>query len=348
MRGVLEVDSTREAARASRIASWVLIAFGSVLALVSLSLRIFYQRNVARPLHRALDSARALASSRAGHVEAVQALAGGNLDHGFTPVPLPEVDMSGVAHDEAGDLLQSVAELAESQRSFDEAFAKMTEALRSSNLAERERDWLKSSQNELNTVMRGEQDLAVLSQRLLDFLARLLGARVGALYVDEGQGAGVCLLAGYGLVLERHPQRVVAGEGLAGQAIRDGKRVLVGAAPPGLPGNQFGPGQRGAVRGAGDAFAAWAQYGGGDGAGRLPRVQRERAGLRRPEPGGHGDRAGSEYHPPAHGRLAGGNGAAGGGIAGAAGRAPAKQFGAGGARRSAGTAARGNPARQRL
>ena len=233
VRGVLEVNSTREAASATRIASWVLMALGAVLLLVAVALRVFYQRNVAQPLHRALDSARALASSRAGHVEAVQAVAGGNLDHDFTPAPLPQVDMGGVAHDEAGDLLLSVAGLAESQRAFDEAFARMTEALRASRLAQRERDWLKSSQNELNTVMRGEQELAVLGQGLLDFVAGLLQARVGALYVDEGQGAGMCLLAAHGLAKERHPARIVPGEGVAGQAVRDGKQALVTAVPPG-------------------------------------------------------------------------------------------------------------------
>lgn len=233
VRGVLEVDSTREAASATRIASWVLMAVGSLLVLVAVALRLFYQRNVARPLHRALDAARALAESRAGHVEAVQAVAGGNLEHDFTPAPLPQLELAGVAHDEAGDLLLSVAGLAESQRSFDESFARMTEALRASNLSERERDWLKSSQNELNTVMRGEQELSVLGQRVLDFVAGLLGARVGALYVDEGQGTGMCLLAGFSLVGDRHPTRVVPGDGLAGQAILDGKRVMVGAVPPG-------------------------------------------------------------------------------------------------------------------
>ncbi len=233
VRGVLEVDSTREAASATRIASWVLMAVGSMLVLVAVALRVFYQRNVARPLHRALDAARALAESRAGHVEAVQAVADGNLEHDFAPSPLPQLEIAGVAHDEAGDLLLSVAGLAESQRSFDEAFGKMTEALRASNLSERERDWLKSSQNELNTVMRGEQELPVLGQRVLDFLAGRLGARVGALYVDEGQGAGMRLLAGYGLAPERHPACVVPGDGLAGQAVRDGKRVVLGEAPPG-------------------------------------------------------------------------------------------------------------------
>ncbi|WP_170298841.1 response regulator [Massilia eburnea] len=233
VRGVLEVDSTREAASATRIASWVLMTVGSVLVLVAVALRVFYQRNVARPLHRALDAARALAESRAGHVEAVQAVAGGNLEHDFAPAPLPQLDLAGVAHDEAGDLLLSVAGLAESQRRFDASFARMTQALRASDVSERERDWLKSSQNELNTVMRGEQELPGLGQRVLDFMAGLMGARVGALYVDEGQGAGMCLLAGFGLTRDRHPARVVPGEGLAGQAIRDGRRVLAGDVPSG-------------------------------------------------------------------------------------------------------------------
>ncbi|MGW8390598.1 response regulator [Pseudoduganella sp. HUAS MS19] len=233
VRGVLEVNSTREVASATRIVSWVLAAFCAVLVLVAVALRVFYQRNVAQPLHRALASARALADSRAGHVAAVQAVASGDLGHDFAPGPLPQLDLAGVAHDEAGDLLLSVAALAESQRSFDQAFARMTEALRASNIAERARDWLKSSQNELNTVMRGEQELAVFGQRILDFLAQRLEARVGALYVDEGLGAGMCLLAGYGLAQERHAARVVPGEGLAGQAIRDGRRMLVSEAPPG-------------------------------------------------------------------------------------------------------------------
>lgn len=233
VRGVLEVNSTREAASAARIASWVVIALVAILLLVAVALRVFYQRNVARPLHRALDSARTLASSRAGHVDAVQAVAGGNLDHDFTPAPLPQLDLHGVAHDEAGDLLHSVAALAEAQRSFDEAFARMTQALRDSSLAERERDWLKSSQNELNTVMRGEQELAAMGQRILTFVAERLGARIGALYADEGQGQGMRLLAGYGLAQGQHPALVVPGEGLAGQALRDGKRMLVGEAPQG-------------------------------------------------------------------------------------------------------------------
>lgn len=233
VRGVLEVNSTREAASAARIASWVVIALGAILVLLAVALRVFYQRNVARPLHRALDAARALAASRAGHVAAVQAVAGGNLEHGFTPAPLPPLDLQGVAHDEAGDLLHSVAALAEAQRSFDQAFAQMTQALRDSNLAERERDWLKSSQNELNTVMRGEQELAAMGQRILTFVAERLGARVGALYADEGQGQGMRLLAGYGLAQGQHPALVVPGEGLAGQAVRDGRRMLVAEAPPG-------------------------------------------------------------------------------------------------------------------
>ncbi|MCE3262414.1 MAG: sensor histidine kinase response receiver, 1 [Pseudoduganella sp.] len=233
VRGVLEVNSTREAASAARIASWVLMALGATLVLVAVALRIFYQRNVARPLHRALDSARALADSRMGHVGAVQAVAGGNLDHDYTPAPLPQMDLQGVAHDEAGDLLQSVAALAEVQRSFDLAFAQMTEALRASSLSERERDWIKSGQNELNTVMRGEQELAVLGERILGYVAERLGARVGALYADEGQGQGMRLLAGYGLAQGQHPALIVPGEGLAGQALRDGKRMLVGEAPPG-------------------------------------------------------------------------------------------------------------------
>ena len=235
VRGVLEVNSTREVASASRIVSWVLMTLGTIMLLMTVFLRVFYQRNVARPLHRALDAARALTESRSGHVAAVQAVADGNLEHDFVPAPLPEVDMATVAHDEVGDLLTSVAGMGKVQRSFDEAFAKMTRALRDNNAMERERDWLKSGQNELNMVMRGEQELAVLGERLLAYMAERLGARVGALYVDDGQGKvqSMRLLAGYGLPPDGHPEILEPGQGLAGQAIRSGKQIMLGEVPAG-------------------------------------------------------------------------------------------------------------------
>ena len=231
VRGVLEIDSTREVASAARIVSWVLMALGAILVATAVALRVFYQRNVAAPLHRALDAARALATSRSGHVAAVQAVADGNLDHEFVPAPLPQIEVGASAHDEVGDLLQSVAGMGQVQRSFDEAFVKMTHALRASSNAERERDWLKSGQNELNNVMRGELELAELGQRLLRYVAERIGARVGALYVDDG--GGMQLLAGYGLAQDTHPAMLHPGQGVAGQAMLDRRMVLLDEAPPG-------------------------------------------------------------------------------------------------------------------
>ncbi|WP_050409436.1 response regulator [Massilia sp. NR 4-1] len=233
VRGVLEVQSSREVASAARVVTMTLATLGAIMLLIAIFLRVFYQRNIARPLHAALDSARSLTASSSEQVAAVQAIAAGDLDATLTPTVLPVIPREALSHDEAGEVLQSVLDMAAVQRSFDQAFASMTEALRASRAAGQARDWLKSGQNDISTLLRGEPELAAMAERILSYLAQRLGASVGILYLLEEDKPRMERVAGYALAADgAYPQSVAAGEGLIGQAMREQRTLCVSDVPP--------------------------------------------------------------------------------------------------------------------
>ncbi len=75
--------------------------------------------------------------------------------------------------------------------------------------------WVRSGLMGLSDEIRGDLRLDELGPRVLAYLARRLGARVGAAYVSDGHGTfrrfGAYALSGTG------PERIAAGEGLVGQ-----------------------------------------------------------------------------------------------------------------------------------
>jgi len=85
--------------------------------------------------------------------------------------------------------------------------------------------WLKATQAGLSTRMQGELSHARLSENVLTFLAQHLDAKVGALYVLEGE-TSYRRAGGYALdPTVAGPELVRLGEGLVGQAARE-DRVL--------------------------------------------------------------------------------------------------------------------------
>ncbi|MDM8569806.1 hypothetical protein QUF50_09935, partial [Thiotrichales bacterium HSG1] len=49
-----------------------------------------------------------------------------------------------------------------------------------------ESNWLKTGQTELNEIMRGEQDLHVLTQNIINYLATYVNAQIGIFFLAEG------------------------------------------------------------------------------------------------------------------------------------------------------------------
>ncbi|MGM3422800.1 response regulator [Pseudomonas benzopyrenica] len=92
--------------------------------------------------------------------------------------------------------------------------------------------WFRSGQNQLSEAVIGQATLAPLGQSILQFLARYLGAAVGALYVRLDDGS-LERVADYALDDEgrRRRQRLALGEGLAGQAVLEGRVVALDQLP---------------------------------------------------------------------------------------------------------------------
>ncbi len=92
--------------------------------------------------------------------------------------------------------------------------------------------WFRSGQNQLSEAVIGQTALGALGQSILQFLARYLGAAAGALYVRLDDGS-LERVADYALDDEgrRRRQRLAPGEGLAGQAVLEGRSVALDQLP---------------------------------------------------------------------------------------------------------------------
>ena len=104
--------------------------------------------------------------------------------------------------------------------------------MRRTTLARRREEWLQKGQVGLSAAVIGDQPLEQLGNGILEFLAGYLGAVAGAIFV--GTGDVYRRSATYGVpegadVAVRFRKR----EGLLGQAVADGRSMLVGEVPDG-------------------------------------------------------------------------------------------------------------------
>ena len=90
--------------------------------------------------------------------------------------------------------------------------------------------WVRSAQASLGLRIQGEQRLETLGERVLEFLAARVGARVGAVYLCEADG--LVRVAGYALPPDA-PATIGNGEGLLGQAAKDNRLLHVTQVPDG-------------------------------------------------------------------------------------------------------------------
>lgn len=87
-------------------------------------------------------------------------------------------------------------------------------------------DWLKTGQNQLNEVMRGEQDIIALSQNILNYLAGYLTLQIGAFYLADSKQT-FKLTSSFAYTKRGNIQtEFQLGEGLIGQAALERKSIL--------------------------------------------------------------------------------------------------------------------------
>lgn len=105
------------------------------------------------------------------------------------------------------------------------------------SLAERQQqtltdDWLKSGQNRLGEMMRGNQELHPLATTTITFLAEWLHSPVASLYLfDDKKSRRLQLQGSYARQQSELPPSFALREGLVGQAAADRRTLLLNAIP---------------------------------------------------------------------------------------------------------------------
>ncbi|MFA6153511.1 response regulator [Mesorhizobium sp.] len=104
--------------------------------------------------------------------------------------------------------------------------------MRRATLARRREEWLQSGQVGLASAIIGDQQVEQLGNSILEFLAGYLGAVAGALFV--GSGEVYRRASTYGVPTDaKVPLQFSRREGLLGQAVSDGRSMLVADVPDG-------------------------------------------------------------------------------------------------------------------
>ncbi|MGB5157232.1 response regulator [Desulfobacterium sp. N47] len=111
------------------------------------------------------------------------------------------------------------------------AFNNMTRALKENKINEQKQNWLKTGKAELGERIRGEQDLAVLAQKIIEYLCIRLDAKIGALYLVQNKNM-LQLTGGYACKKRNEiPDKFEFGEGLVGEAARQKESIIINNVP---------------------------------------------------------------------------------------------------------------------
>ncbi|MGK5090633.1 response regulator [Deltaproteobacteria bacterium TL4] len=132
-----------------------------------------------------------------------------------------------------GDYSLTVVPLSE-QDHLGNAIAAMTYSLREYAEANKKQNWLKSGQAKISETMRGEQSLETLTQNIINFLCRYVGAEIGVLYLVEN-ASHLKMYGKYGYTpMKGLPSEFKLGESLVGQVAQEKKSMMLSAIPENL------------------------------------------------------------------------------------------------------------------
>lgn len=109
------------------------------------------------------------------------------------------------------------------------ALNRMAESLETTFNDLNNRNWLQTGAVNLNDAIRGERDLSKLADKLISTFTNYLNAPIGAIYIIDNDSS--FRLAG-SYATTNAPDRVIIGEGLIGEVIKNKKPVIVHDLPP--------------------------------------------------------------------------------------------------------------------
>ncbi|WP_243372389.1 response regulator [Geotalea sp. SG265] len=214
----------------SRIGWFIVMVLFAVTA--GFIMASYITRSIVRPITAILDALLVMSGSSMEKSRLAEGIASGDLSRDLPDTPPIQVDRSTIQRDETGDLTRAVCNLEESQLSLDGAFRRMTDSLRHNRQVEQDLDWLKTGQNELNALLRGEQAMAEMAEKVLAFLARYLDCGVGTFYFHDTRENMLRIVATYAFTRRKNlNDRLGLGEGIAGQAARERKMICLANVP---------------------------------------------------------------------------------------------------------------------
>lgn len=220
----------------------IVIGLAIAVSLLAAIMAFIITRSIESPLRRVLDALLKHQESAKEKSRLVEAIANGNLNQEVTIAQPLDIPVDKLSKDETGLLLSAVVGMSTVQSALDQSFARMTATLRQNREQEtlyREqetiRDWFRSGQNQLNTILRGDKSIGELTQRTLTFLTEYIGAKVGVFYLYEEAESTIRIASSYAIPLSKLKSERIqpAEEGLAGQAVLMRKRICLKSAPPG-------------------------------------------------------------------------------------------------------------------
>lgn len=187
-RSVIELK--KDADERYRIAFLFLLCITMGTMLAGFAVTYWQVRSITIPLHTALRIARTVAD--------------GNLD--------THLDVQG--EDETAQLLRSLME--------------MNTSLLNSRIAAQDRDWIKSSHNDLYRLMRSGHEVQSMTEKILSYVVERVDAQIGSFYLHDEHGQNLHLVASCGLPkktrIER--ERITSDDGYIARAFSE-RTVLI-------------------------------------------------------------------------------------------------------------------------
>jgi len=199
-------------------------------------------------IHEIESEERRLLAERQVQADAVEALANGILVYGTLAAALfiglaayfitasirrPLVKLvAGAERIGSGDYASRVAVTSDDELGhLSKVFNEMAQQVEQRQLSMADQDWLNASLARFSRLFEGQRVLATLCQSLLSELASVLNARHSVIYTPQVTEGGVVLQLQASYACDTPPQRLVQGQGLAGQCFLDREFLLVRDVP---------------------------------------------------------------------------------------------------------------------
>ncbi len=220
---------------ANRLLLRFIIAITLILALLTFFLSNYISKHISLSLTTLSDTFRQISSGNIDTRIAVDSkdevgkLAGAfvEMQNGLKEIVNKTVSIA------SGDYMVSFVQRSE-QDKLSQALNSMTRALHKSDENNQMQNWLKTGQNQLNELLRGEHDMRELASKAIGFLSKYVEAQVGAMYLFDDESNQLVLSGSYAFTKRKEiSNRFSLGEGLVGQVAFEKQMISLTQLPAG-------------------------------------------------------------------------------------------------------------------